>query len=100
MKVLTIMGSPRMSGNTSTVLGWLEDELNKQGHEVERVNVAGKKIGGCLSCYKCQGPDMQFQCVQGDDATKILEKLKTIDAIVVGTPLYCWSFTGQLKTLP
>jgi len=97
VKVLTIMGSPRMSGNTSTVLGWLEDELKKRGHEVERVNVAGKKIGGCLSCYKCQGPDMQFQCIQGDDATKILEKLKTVDAIVVGTPLYCWSFTGQLK---
>lgn len=99
MRILTIMGSPRKNGNTDTVLGWLEDELKKQGHEVDRVNVAGKKIGGCLSCYKCQGPDMQFECVQRDDATEILDKLKTVDAIVVGTPLYCWSFTSQLKPL-
>jgi FMN-dependent NADH-azoreductase len=42
---------------------------------------------------------MQFECVQRDDATEILDKLKTVDAIVVGTPLYCWSFTSQLKPL-
>jgi multimeric flavodoxin WrbA len=99
MKVLTIMGSPRTNGNTNTVLGWLEDELRKNGHEVERANVAGRTISGCISCYKCQGPDVQFECAQKDDATEILDKLKTVDAIVVGTPLYCWSFPGQLKPL-
>lgn len=99
MKVLTIMGSPRTNGNTHTVLAWVEDELKKQGHEVDRANVSGRKIGGCISCYKCQGPDVEFECVQRDDGTEILDKLRTVDAIVVGTPLYCWSFTGQLKPL-
>ena len=99
MKVLTILGSPRENGNTNSVLTWLEDELKKNGHEVDRANVAGKKIGGCLSCYKCQGPDVEFECAQRDDGTEILDKLKTVDAIVVGTPLYCWSFPGQVKCL-
>jgi multimeric flavodoxin WrbA len=99
VKVLTIMGSPRKTGNTNAVLTWVEDELKKQGHEVDRANVAGKGINGCISCYKCQGPDVEFECVQRDDGTEILDKLKTVDAIVVGTPLYCWSFTGQLKPL-
>jgi multimeric flavodoxin WrbA len=99
VKVLTIMGSPRETGNTATVMGWLEDELRKQGHEVDRANVAGRKIGGCIACFKCQGPEVQFECAQKDDGTEILDKLKTVDAIVVGTPLYCWSFPGQLKPL-
>lgn len=99
MKVLTILGSPRKTGNTDAVLSWVEDELKKQGHEVDRANVAGRKIGGCMSCYKCQGPDVEFECAQNDDGTEILNKLKAVDAIVVGTPLYCWSFTGQIKPL-
>lgn len=99
MKILTIMGSPRENGNTATVLSWLEDELKKEGHEIDRANVAGMKIGGCLSCYKCQSPDVQFECARKDDGTEILNKLKTVGAIVVGTPLYCWSFPGQLKLL-
>jgi multimeric flavodoxin WrbA len=99
MKVLTVLGSPRKTGNTNAVLGWLEDELKKQGHEVERANVAGRKIAGCIACFKCQAPDVEFECVQKDEGTEILDKLKSADAIVVGTPLYCWSFTGQLKCL-
>jgi multimeric flavodoxin WrbA len=99
MRVLTILGSPRKNGNTNAVLSWVEDELRKNGHEVDRANVAEKNINGCISCYKCQGPDVEFECAQNDDGTEILDKLKAVDAIVVGTPLYCWSFTGQLKPL-
>ena len=99
MKILTILGSPRENGNTGKVLGWLEDELKKQGHEIDSANVAGRKFGGCLACFKCQAPDVEFECAQKDDATEILDKLKAVDAVVVGTPLYCWSFTGQLKPL-
>lgn len=97
MRILTIMGSPRETGNTATVLGWLEDELKRKGHEIDRANVAGMDIGGCVSCYKCQSPDVHFECARKDDGTEILDNLKTVDAIVVGTPLYCWTFPGQLK---
>jgi multimeric flavodoxin WrbA len=99
MRILTIMGSPRETGNTATVLGWLESELKRKGHEIDRANVAGMNIGGCVSCYKCQSPDVQFECARKDDGTEILDKLKMVDAIVVGTPLYCWTFPGQLKLL-
>jgi multimeric flavodoxin WrbA len=93
------MGSPRKTGNTNAVLSWFEDELRKQGHEIDRADVAGRKIGGCVACFKCQAPDAEFECAQKDDGTEILDKLKSVDAIVVGTPLYCWSFPGQLKPL-
>jgi multimeric flavodoxin WrbA len=99
MKVLTIMGSPREGGNTATVLSWLEEELRKLGHEVDHVSVVGKKIGGCVACYACQAPGAGFVCAQRDDANAILDKMSTADAAVVASPLYCWSFTGQIKPL-
>ncbi|MFH1313958.1 MAG: flavodoxin family protein [Candidatus Eisenbacteria bacterium] len=99
MKVLTIMGSPREGGSTATMLGWLEEELHKLGHEVDHVSVIGKKIGGCVECYACQAPGAGFACAQRDDANAILDKMESSDAVVVATPLFCWGFSGQIKPL-
>ena len=38
-------------------------------------------------------------CVQKDDAVAIFEKMIEADAIVYASPLYCWSFTSQIKPL-
>ena len=56
MKVLSIFGGPRKNGNTVAVLNWVEEELGGLGHEVERVDVVDKSVGGCLGCDRlfCQ----------------------------------------------
>ena len=50
MKILILQGSPRANGNTA----WMAEEYKKAaeaaGHEVTLVNVARKKIAGCLAC--------------------------------------------------
>ncbi|MFC1573301.1 flavodoxin family protein [Candidatus Eisenbacteria bacterium] len=97
MKVLTVYGGPHKQGNTATTLGWVEEELGKLGHQVDRVDVAGKKISGCAGCYACQGPDADFVCVQKDDATPILARFREADAYVFASPLYMWGFSGQTK---
>jgi multimeric flavodoxin WrbA len=99
MKVLTIMGSPREGGNTATVLSWLEEELHKLGHEVDHISVLGKKINGCVECYACQAPGAGFVCAQKDDGSPILDKMGASDAVVVASPLFCWTFSGQIKPL-
>ena len=50
MKALTLLGSAKKKGNTATVLGWVEEELQSQGHAVERIYLNNKTIGGCLGC--------------------------------------------------
>ena len=53
MKVTTILGSPRIKGNTAKIIGFLEESLKKE-HEIQRVNIIKQKINGCLGCFKCQ----------------------------------------------
>jgi multimeric flavodoxin WrbA len=98
MKIITILGSPRNKGNTAKVLSMFEDNVEKN-HEVERINITQYKVGGCLGCLKCKEKKSEPGCVQKDDALTIFEKMIQADAIVYASPLYCWSFTSQIKPL-
>ena len=98
MKILTILGSPRKKGNTDKVLTMFEDNV-AENHDVERINITQYKVGGCLGCYTCKEKKDEPGCVQEDDALTIFDKMIQADAIVYATPLYCWSFTSQIKPL-
>ena len=98
MKIIAILGSPRKKGNTAKMLSMFEDKVGKD-HEVEIINIDQYKIGGCLGCYKCQEKKDEPGCIQNDDASILFDKLIRADAIVYATPLYCWSFTAQIKPL-
>lgn len=99
MKIVTLLGSARKKGNTSTVLGWIEETLTESGHDVERINLAGKKINGCLGCAKCKEDPTKIACIQKDDAEPVLQKMIDADAVIFSSPAYFWGFTGQVKTL-
>lgn len=49
-----------------------------------------------LCCYGCRNTHL---CVQKDDMGEILEKMVQADVIVLATPVYFYSLSGQLKTL-
>jgi multimeric flavodoxin WrbA len=98
MKIITILGSPRKKGNTATVLSMFEEKI-ENNHEVEHINITQHEVGGCLGCYKCKEKKDEPGCVQKDDALAIFEKMIQADAIVYASPLYCWSFTSQIKPL-
>jgi multimeric flavodoxin WrbA len=98
MKIIIILGSPKKNGNTAKVLSMFENKVGEK-HEVERININQYKVGGCIGCYKCQEKKGEPGCVQKDDALIIFEKMINADAIVYASPLYCWSFTSQIKPL-
>jgi multimeric flavodoxin WrbA len=99
MKVVTILGSPRKKGNTAKVLDVFEADMKKRGHKVSRVNLADKKINGCNGCFVCNKTIDAPGCPQKDDAQKVLDQMMAADALVYATPLYCWCFSAQMKTL-
>ena len=98
MKIITVLGSPRAKGNTAKILSMFEDNARKN-HEIERIDITRYTVGGCLGCYKCKEIKDEPGCVQKDDALTIFEKMIRSDAIVYASPLYCWSFTSQIKPL-
>jgi multimeric flavodoxin WrbA len=99
MRVITILGSPRRTGNTATVLGLFEELMVQQGHEADRIHIVDYEVNGCLGCQTCQEASQELACRQRDDAVGIFKRMIASDAVVYATPLYTYGFTAQMKAL-
>ncbi len=99
MKVVTLLGSAKKEGNTATVLGWIEKELESLGHDVKQICLNDKSIKGCLGCCKCQENPDEIACVQIDDAINIMAQMISSDAVLFASPVYFWGFSAQIKVL-
>jgi multimeric flavodoxin WrbA len=99
MLITTLLGSAKKKGNTATVLGWVEEELKSLGHDVERIYLNNKSIGGCLGCAKCRENPDEIACVQNDDAIDIMEQMISSDGVLFASPIYFWGFSAQTKAL-
>jgi multimeric flavodoxin WrbA len=99
MKIVSLCGSPRKTGNTATVLTWVEEELRQEGHEVVRIDLADHDIKGCRECYQCQKTVTEPGCPQKDDALPIFGRMMEADAVIYASPLFCWSWSAQIKSL-
>ncbi|MFC2095272.1 flavodoxin family protein [Candidatus Bipolaricaulota bacterium] len=99
MTILTILGGAKRNGNTATILGWMEEALQSAGHEIARINLDGLNIHGCRGCYACMESHDSPGCVIDDDAHQVFDAMMVSDAIILSTPLYMWSYAGQLKCL-
>jgi len=99
MQITTLLGSAKKKGNTATVLGWVEKELESLGHDVERIYLNNKSIKGCLGCAKCRENPDEIACVQKDDTIDILEKMISSKVVLLASPIYFWGFSAQIKVL-
>ena len=98
MKVLAINGSPRPKGNTNALINYVFEEIENEGIETEVYQLAGKKIRGCLSCYKCFGNKDQ-RCSVDDDLNPLIQKMMAVDGIILGSPVYVASVTSEIKAV-
>lgn len=99
MKIVTILGSPKQKGKTANVLDMFEERLTLQGHEIERIQVSNHNIRGCIGCYSCMANNDGPGCIIQDDAISIFQRMISADVIVYASPIYCYDFTSQFKTL-
>jgi len=96
LKVLGIMGSPRIGGNTDLLLDEALNGAQGQGAEVEKITVANLKIAPCREIYACA---KDGNCPIKDDMTDIYDKLVKADAIIVATPIFFYTVSAQLAAL-
>ena len=99
LKIITLLGSARKKGNTATVLGWVEEELRSLGHDVERIYLNNKSMGGCQGCAKCRENADEIVCIQNDDVIAIMEQMILSEVILFASPIYFWGFSSQIKTV-
>ena len=96
MRVLGIMGSPRIKGNTDLLLDEALKGAQSQGAEVEKIIVDKLKIAPCREYYGCL---RDGNCVIRDDMDDIYPKLLSADAIIVASPMFFYGLSSQLKAL-
>ncbi len=95
-KILIISSSPRRGGNSDTLCDQFMRGAADAGHSVQKVFLRDKKVNYCLGCGLCTTGK---PCPQKDDAAGIIAAMLEADVIVMGTPVYFYSMSAQLKTL-
>ena len=80
MKVLMINGSRREKGCTYTALHLIEQVLNQEGIETEILFVGKRAVNGEIDAL----------------VKEAIEKMKEADGLVLGSPVYYASATGEI----
>ncbi len=95
-KIVILNGSPRANGNTSALLAAFSQGAEDAGNTITTFHLQRMKFGSCLGCYG-GGKIPDSPCVQKDDMDKIYPAYKEADIVVLASPLYYWTISGQLK---
>lgn len=96
-RIIILNGSPRAHGNTAMLCEFFAKGAESAGHNVNRFDLGKLKIHGCIGCMK-GGKDKASPCTQKDDMDRIYPVYEAADLVVLASPMYYWSVSGQLKT--
>jgi multimeric flavodoxin WrbA len=99
MDVIAFNGSARKDGNTAIMIRWVFDELEKEEIETEMFQMAGKKINGCIACFKCFENKNQRCAVENDVVNECIKKMLDVDGVILASPVYFADVTPQIKAL-
>ena len=99
MKVVAFNGSPRKDGNTAILINYVLAELEKEGIETELFQLHGKKIRGCMACFKCFENKDRKCAVDNDVVNECLGKMWDAEGIILGSPVYYTDVTSEMKAL-
>ena len=94
MKIVAIVGSPRLKGNTNYLVDRALEEAVRCGVEVEKIILTDYHVNPCLGNDNCAS--FEF-CRQKDDAGWILDRLRSADGVILATPVYYYNVTAQMK---
>ena len=100
MNVLAINGSPRKKWNTAMMLEKALEGAASKGAKTDIVHLYDLKFTGCKSCFACKTKNGKSygKCAVKDDLTAVLKKAADADAIIIGSPIYFCSITGETKS--
>jgi multimeric flavodoxin WrbA len=100
MKVIAVNGSPRKDWNTATLLEKALEGAASQGAETELIHLYDLSFKGCKSCFACKtrGGESYGRCAVEDDLTPILQRAAEADAIILGSPFYFGTASGEMRS--
>ncbi len=100
MKVVAVNGSPRKGWNTHRLLESALEGAKSNGAEAGIYNLYDLNFRGCISCFACKMPrgNSHGKCALKDDLSPVLEDIASADALILGSPIYFGSITGEMRS--
>ncbi len=99
MKIIAVNGSPRKKWNTHILLEKCLEGAREAGAETELINLYDIQFKGCTSCFACKlKGNSVTKCIMKDDMEKILQDICECDVLILGSPIYFTSVTGEMKS--
>ena len=93
--VIAVNGSPHTgAGNTSMLIGMLQESLAAEGIAVEMIHLSDREIEYCTGCGHCLE---KGKCWIQDDHAGIVERLLEADGVILASPVYFYHVTAQMK---
>jgi len=96
IKILGIVGSSRIAGNTELLVAETLKAAKEEGAKTELLRLADKEIKPCDACLTCKETK---ECRIKDDFKLIFNKMTKADGIILGSPVYFSSASPQIKAL-
>ncbi|MDY6964646.1 MAG: flavodoxin family protein [Halobacteriota archaeon] len=97
IKIFGISGSPRIGSTDFAVRAALDYAIEKYSVETEYFTCHNKSLKFCIHCDFCV--KKREGCVHKDDMQEVYDKLEWADAVIMGTPVYQGTLSGQTKVV-
>jgi len=94
-KIIALLGSPLLQGNTSRLLDRAIQGAQDAGADVEKIEVTTLNFKACREIFYCREHET---CAMKDDMTDLYEKFRDIDGVIIGTPVMTMGIPGVLKS--
>lgn len=94
MKVAAFIGSPRSDGATDALVRQVLNGAESKGAETSVFHIGLLHISGCHACLSCRKTGV---CVLDDDMKPLFDEIRGADRLVIGTPIYFYYMTAQMK---
>ena len=98
--ILALNGSPRVKGNTATMLNSALEGAASVGAETRLIQLYSLSYRGCMSCFSCKlKKGRHGHCAMKDELSPVLEMMEQADAIIFGSPGYYSNVTPEMLAL-
>ena len=95
MNIVTILGSPRSTGNSTAIARRFTETAEKLGAKARVFELNQLPCRGCQGCYACKKE--ADHCVLRDGLSDALSAVAKADIVVLSSPIYFGDITAQLK---
>ena len=99
-KIVAINCSPRTAWNTADLVREAAKGAEQEGAEVTVIDLYKlEKFTGCVSCFGCKLQANLGRCVCRDGLFPVLEKIRSADGLILGTPNYLGDVSAGFRAL-